>query len=159
MTDSPNLDSPYVCPTCGHRRSGDRPNGQLTDARCLVLQELSTTTDKKMRFELILRLSDLQIMANWDKSEKRQVSIKKLELRKKRTTVEKTVRKITKEAKKQDKIRKKPEFNPAWSLDKKQTDKIVPPPPIVRDIEAVQKQNIENLLNFVKPKDEPKDNS
>lgn len=96
-----------ACPTCGHRKDGDRPNGPLTDTRSLCELELATTIDKQQRIDLICAMTSLHVMASWNAFGKRDAAAKKIKYRRKFTEAEKIVRKVKQNAGR-NKVRKPP---------------------------------------------------
>lgn len=136
-----------ICPTCGHRHyNGARPQGQLTDTRNLVQHELGITTDPARRVLLLQMLSDLQIIASKERTDKYQQSLKKLRVRKQKSMSEKIIKRA--------RIRKLP----VGILPQETVDAIrARHPDVVKPDEiaaATEQESLQHFLSNLKPKEE-----
>jgi hypothetical protein len=149
------------CPACGHRKTGDRPEGPVTDTRNLIIAELAKETlTQEQRVELIMRLADLQVVATQDRRDKRDKVVRKIRIRKQQSVEEKAARRADRIIKRR-KMRKPPE---GGILSEDQVAKIrakFPEAPIAPKPEQVtQEAEQEAVVQFfpsLKPKEEKPD--
>lgn len=135
-----------VCTTCGHRSfHGARANGPLTDTRNLIELELTTTTDKQQRVDLLCAMASLKVMAAWNMVDKRDKSAKKVRLRAKKSEAEKVLKRITRKP--------RPGILPQETVDAIRA-KFPDPVKPEETVAATEQESLQTFLSNLKPKEE-----